>query len=88
MLLCNSYNTAYIQDKNIQMESFLFKLLLLFLLDRYDYMCVVTGWDRKCMASLEWIQRMGVDRLERKDHQPFYNVLVNDGSSRYAAQGL
>lgn len=53
---------------------------------RYDYMCVVTGWDRKCMASLEWIQRMGVDRLERKDHQPFYNVLVNDGSSRYAAQ--
>ena len=50
-------------------------------------MCVITGWDRKCMASLEWIQRMGVDRLDRKDQQPFYNVLVNDGSNRYAAQG-
>lgn len=53
---------------------------------RYNYLCVVTGWDRKCMASLEWIQRMGVDLLDKKDQQPFYNVLVNDGSNRYAAQ--
>ena len=29
---------------------------------------------------------MGVDKLERKDKQPFYNVLVSDGSNRYAAQ--
>ena len=28
---------------------------------------------------------MGVDRLPRKDKQPFYNVLVDDGSVRYAA---
>ena len=28
---------------------------------------------------------MGVDRLPRKDKQPFYNVLVEDGSIRYAA---
>jgi hemimethylated DNA binding protein len=28
---------------------------------------------------------MGVDRLPRKDSQPFYNVLVDDGSIRYAA---
>jgi len=26
-----------------------------------------------------------VDRLPRKDNQPFYNVLVDDGSDRYAA---
>ena len=28
---------------------------------------------------------MGVDRLPRKADQPFYNVLVDDGSIRYAA---
>ena len=29
---------------------------------------------------------MGVDKLADKDKQPFYNVLVADGSQRYAAQ--
>ncbi len=29
---------------------------------------------------------MGVDRLRLREHQPFYHVLVCDGSSRYAAQ--
>ena len=29
---------------------------------------------------------MGVDKLVGKDKQPFYNVLVADGSNRYAAQ--
>jgi hemimethylated DNA binding protein len=29
---------------------------------------------------------MGVDKLEKQDKQPFYNVLVGDGSQRYAAQ--
>ena len=29
---------------------------------------------------------MGVDKLNSKDKQPFYNVLVSDGSNRYAAQ--
>ena len=29
---------------------------------------------------------MKVDQLDKKDEQPFYNVLVSDGSSRYAAQ--
>ena len=28
---------------------------------------------------------MGVDRLRWKEKQPFYNVLVEDGSCRYAA---
>ena len=29
---------------------------------------------------------MGVDKLSNNDKQPFYNVLVSDGSNRYAAQ--
>ena len=29
---------------------------------------------------------MGVDKLNSQDKQPFYNVLVSDGSNRYAAQ--
>ena len=33
-----------------------------------------------------WITQMGVHKLESKDKQPFYNVLVSDGSNRYAAQ--
>ena len=28
---------------------------------------------------------MGVNRLPRQEKQPFYHVLVEDGSSRYAA---
>lgn len=28
---------------------------------------------------------MGVNKLSRKEKQPFYNVLVEDGSIRYAA---
>ena len=31
---------------------------------------------------------MGVDRLPNGRNQPFYNVLVEDGSNRYAAEGL
>merc|ERR1712129_178991 len=39
-----------------------------------------------CTASSAWITHMGVDKLEQQDKQPFYNVLVGDGSQRYAAQ--
>jgi hypothetical protein len=35
------------------------------------------------MIMQTWIKQMGVDRLERKDKQPFYNVLVEDGSVRF-----
>ena len=31
---------------------------------------------------------MGVNHLKDKQYQPFYNVLVEDGSIRYAAQGV
>lgn len=50
-------------------------------------MCVISGWDPTCQASRDWILQMGVHMLPRKDKQPFYNVLVEDGSIRYAADG-
>ena len=54
---------------------------------RYHYLCVIYGWDNTCQASGDWIVQMGVNNLPNKQHQPFYNVLVDDGSNRYAAQG-
>jgi F-box protein 21 len=53
---------------------------------RYNYKCVIYGWDSKCAASKDWIYQMGVHKLPNKEKQPFYNVLVEDGSTRYAAQ--
>ncbi|XP_069673301.1 F-box only protein 21-like isoform X2 [Periplaneta americana] len=53
---------------------------------QYNYRCVIYGWDSLCAASQEWIRQMGVENLPQKSHQPFYNVLVEDGSIRYAAQ--
>lgn len=54
---------------------------------QFNYMCVITGWDPKCAATTEWKQEMGVHWLKYQDDQPFYNVLVPDGTYRYAAQG-
>nr|XP_027235995.1 F-box only protein 21-like isoform X2 [Penaeus vannamei] len=53
---------------------------------RYHYTCVIFGWDRECRMPSDWVQRMGVYNLLYKTKQPFYNVLVYDGSHRYAAQ--
>uniref|UniRef100_F7FWA8 F-box protein 21 n=2 Tax=Ornithorhynchus anatinus TaxID=9258 RepID=F7FWA8_ORNAN len=53
---------------------------------RYGYNCVIYGWDPTCMMGHEWIRNMNVHSLPRGHHQPFYNVLVEDGSCRYAAQ--
>ena len=52
----------------------------------YDYKCVIYGWDSACKASQGWKIQMGIHRLALKDKQPFYNVLVEDISERYAAQ--
>lgn len=56
-------------------------------LTRYGYNCVIYGWDPACMMGHEWIRNMNVHSLPHGPHQPFYNVLVEDGSCRYAAQG-
>ncbi|XP_048583066.1 F-box only protein 21 isoform X2 [Nematostella vectensis] len=53
---------------------------------RYHYGCVIWGWDPFCNMSDAWIQQMGVDRLPNGRSQPFYNVLGDDGTSRYAAE--
>ncbi|KAG8196749.1 hypothetical protein JTE90_014482 [Oedothorax gibbosus] len=53
---------------------------------KYFYRCVISGWDAKCTASADWIKQMGVHNLAYKDEQPFYHVLVEDGTNRYAAQ--
>ncbi|KAL1916803.1 uncharacterized protein VTP21DRAFT_5507 [Calcarisporiella thermophila] len=53
---------------------------------RYGYTAVIYGWDEECSASEQWILQMQVDTsLARGRHQPFYNVFVEDGSSRYVA---
>ena len=50
---------------------------------RYNYHCVIRGWDNKCKMPNEWILVMGVDRLPNGPDQPFYHVLVHeDGSER------
>jgi hemimethylated DNA binding protein len=53
---------------------------------RYNYRCVIYGWDEKCVQSEDWIAQMRVDQHPPGRHQPFYNVLAHDGSNRYAAQ--
>ncbi|XP_070131529.1 F-box only protein 21 isoform X7 [Equus przewalskii] len=55
---------------------------------RYGYNCVIYGWDPTCMMGHEWIRNMNVHSLPHGHHQPFYNVLVEDGSCRYAAQEM
>lgn len=42
---------------------------------RYGYTAVVTGWDGKCDADEEWIERMGVDMLDGGRRQAFYHAL-------------
>lgn len=46
-----------------------------FLHKRLGYKAVVTGWDGRCDADEEWIQRMGVDGLEGGRQQAFYHAL-------------
>ncbi|XP_061750232.1 F-box only protein 21 [Nerophis ophidion] len=53
---------------------------------RSGYNCVVYGWDPRCTMSQEWITTMRVQQLTHGAQQPFYNVLVQDGTCRYAAQ--
>ncbi|GFY63553.1 f-box only protein 21 [Trichonephila inaurata madagascariensis] len=53
---------------------------------KYNYRCVIYGWDNSCAASQEWKIQMGIRDLKYRDQQPFYMVLVDDGTERYAAQ--
>ncbi|KAB8342974.1 hypothetical protein FH972_022569 [Carpinus fangiana] len=53
---------------------------------RYNYSAVIIGWDPACMASQSWIDHMGVDTLPGGREQSFYNVFVEDQSTRYVAE--
>lgn len=50
------------------------------------YNAVIYGWDPYCNMEESWITQNDVDRLSKGRHQPFYNVFVDDGSSRYVAE--
>jgi len=53
---------------------------------RYHYRCVIYGRDEVCKLSNSWQRQMGV--TSEVAQKPFYNVLVEDSSNRYAAQGI
>ena len=55
---------------------------------RYNYRCVIYGWTPVCEESMAWQLQMGIHHLIRGAQQPFYRVLVDDASWRYAAQGV
>ena len=59
-----------------------------FCLNRYHYFCVIYGWDNFCNMEENWRIQMGVYNLTDGADQPFYNVLADDGSCRYASQGM
>lgn len=42
---------------------------------RYGYEAFIIGWDYKCSADDNWIERMRVDQLPNGREQPFYNVV-------------
>ncbi|OAP58645.1 hypothetical protein AYL99_07735 [Fonsecaea erecta] len=53
---------------------------------RRGYLGVIYGWDPYCRMQEQWITLNQVDRLPNGRHQPFYNVLVEDASTRYVAE--
>lgn len=52
---------------------------------RYHYVGVIMGVDATCEAEEDWIRSMRIDSLPRGRNQPFFNVAVEDGSTRYVA---
>lgn len=53
---------------------------------RRSYLAVIYGWDPYCRMQEQWITMNHVDSLPQGRHQPFYNVLVEDESTRYVAE--
>lgn len=51
-----------------------YKVGQLFQHARYDYLGVITGWDRRCLAGENWIAQMRVNDLRRGQDQSFYHV--------------
>ncbi|OAG44034.1 hypothetical protein AYO21_01886 [Fonsecaea monophora] len=53
---------------------------------RRNYVAVIYGWDPYCRMQEQWITMNQVDRLPNGRSQPFYNVIVEDESTRYVAE--
>jgi len=53
----------------------------------HGYRAVIFNWDGECVATSWWQKQNGIDKLIFKDKQPFYNLLVEDGTHRYVGQG-
>lgn len=49
-------------------------------------LCVIFDWDSMCVESEETLMIMGETDLTCGTDQPFYKVLLDDGSSSYVAQ--
>jgi len=53
---------------------------------RRGYVAVIYGWDSNCRMQDQWITLNQIDRLPNGRNQPFYNVFVEDESTRYVAE--
>ncbi|KAG8597862.1 hypothetical protein GDO81_002412 [Engystomops pustulosus] len=53
---------------------------------RYGYSGVIFGWDPVCMMPPDWIENLSVHQLPQGANQPFYSILLEDGSCSYVAQ--
>lgn len=54
----------------------------------HGYLCVITGWSTCCEDhyTMELLDDLEEDDMDDHDEQPFYNILVNNGSYYYATQ--
>lgn len=53
---------------------------------RYDYSCVIFSWDPLCMMPPDWMENLDLYHLSKGITQPFYSVLLEDGTCNYVAQ--
>lgn len=53
----------------------------------HQFLCVIRGWDPICNAKL-LVTAMDIRGLKKGEKQPFYEVLTDDGSYKYIAQGI
>ena len=73
----------HLSVKRSKPDRVLFKIGSVMLHLRYNYTCVVYGWDECCMMGEQWQERMGISQLDHQASQPYYKVLAEDDSERY-----
>ncbi|XP_072272048.1 F-box only protein 21 [Pyxicephalus adspersus] len=53
---------------------------------RYGYSCVIFSWDPLCMMPPDWMENLDLYNLTKGINQPFYSVLLDDGTCNYVSQ--